>query len=715
MTGFRIQGFGGLIPRLSDRLIPDNAARVATNVKLYSGELSPIKQPLSVFETNHAGALQTFSRMPDGAGSTWLGFTADTDVVRAPIAGDTTSRRYYTSGAHEPRVTNLAMAKSGAGGAYPATFYALGVPDPVTKPTLAAGAGGVSPNVTVAYVYIFVTQWGEKSAPSPAETITKLTGQTVNLSALDVAPPNSGGVTAARFANGVATVTLNATFGLRAGERISFAAIGGAVELNATHTIISAKPGISLSGQAAGVATATGVLNPGTGLSGNAAGVATATGTLIPGTTEVTIALASMTAYTTGGTWSREAPFNTTGMVKRIFRTVSGNSATDYQFVAEIPAATTAYADSVADSALGELLDTLDWDMPPTDLHSIAALPGGAMIGLSKNEVCFSEPYQPHAWPIKYRQTMAYNGVAIGVFGATAAIATDGVPYTASGTDPSTITLIHSDLEYPCINKRGAASFDFGLMYPSYAGLVLVGIGGSKVVTQDLYTADEWKLINPETLVAAAYNGRYYGIYTRSDGGNQMIILDRTEGVILLEADVTANAIYADLLDGNLYVANVTDIQKWDGDDGHKLIFDWLSKEFMLPYPMNLGAAKVEADFAQSPAEILSRQAAYDAEIAANAAFIAAGEIGGEINAEDLCALIVNGSNIPYPPELEYESLQFTLYDGDTVILAQQITDNSAFVLPSEYKTDTVSVRLSGNVIVKSVKVAETMIGLKDL
>lgn len=675
VTGFRIHGFGGLIPRLSDRLIPDNAARVATNVKLYSGELSPIKEPLLIFQTSHASALQAFSRMPDGAGSTWLGFTADTDVVRAPIAGDTTGRRYYTSSAHEPRVTNLAMAKSGGGGAYPATFYALGVPDPVTKPTLAAGVGGVAPNVTVAYVYIFVTQWGEKSAPSPAETIIKLTGQAVNLSALDVAPPNSGTVTAATFASGVATVTLNSVFGLRAGERASLAGVGGAVELNATHTLISVNTS----------------------------------------TKQVTVAIASMTAYTLGGTWARQAPFNTTGMVKRIFRTVSGNSATDYQFVAEIPAATTTYADSLADSALGELLDTLDWDMPPTDLHSIAALPGGAMIGLSKNEVCLSEPYQPHTWPIKYRQTMAYNGVAIGVFGATAAIATDGVPYTASGTDPSTITLIHSDLEYPCINKRGAASFDFGLMYPSYAGLVLVGIGGSKVVTQDLYTADEWKMINPQTLVAEAYNGRYYGIYTRTDGGTQMIILDRTEGVILVEADVKATAIYADLLDGNLYIANVTDIKKWDGDDGHKTIFDWLSKEFMLPSPVNLGAAKVEADFTQSPAEILSRQAAYNADIAVNAAFIATGEVGGEVNAQELCDLIVNGSNIAYPSELEYNSLQFTLYDGDTVIVAQQILDSSAFTLPSGYKSDSVSVRLSGNVIVKSVKVAETMIGLKDL
>lgn len=675
MVAFRFQGFGGIIPRTARRLLPEMAAQAATNIKPYSGDLEPLKQPLTVNTTGHSSSLKNIARIPDGANSVWLGFTDDTDVVRAPVAGDTTGRRYYTSEAHEPRVTNLEMAKSGGGGTYPATFYALGVPAPITAPTLAAGAGGAAPNITVAYVYTFVTAWGEESIPSPAALITILTGQGVNLSALDVAPPNSGSVTAATWAAGIATITLDSVFGLRAGERTTFAGVGGAVELNATFSLLSVDAG----------------------------------------TNQVTVSLDAMTAYTSGGTWAREAPWNTTGMTKRIYRTLSGSNATDYQFVDEIPVATTTYADTVADGDLGELIGSLEYDQPPTDLRCIAALPGGAMVGVSKNQVCFSEPYKPHAWPSKYRQTMAYNGVAIGVYGSSMVVATDGFPYVGSGTDPESITLTKAEMEYPCISKRGAVAFDFGLMYPSYAGLVLIGVGGTVVVTEPLYTADNWKQINPATLVAAGYNGRYYGIYTRSDGGNKIIILDRTEGVILLESDIQANAIYGDLLDGNLYIANVTSIQQWDGDDAHKMVFDWLSKEFLVPKPINPGAAKVEADFTQSSAEIAARQAAYDAQVAANDALLATGEVGGEINADEFGALEMNGSNMAEVPQLDYESLQFSLYNRDELVFTTQIVSNDSFWLPSGYKTDAFSYRISGNVRVRSVSIAETLKGLEQV
>ena len=59
----------------------------------------------------------------------------------------------------------------------------------------------------------------------------------------------------------------------------------------------------------------------------------------------VVVRLATSQVYASGGTWARESPLNTAGMVKRIYRTAGTNPA--FVFVAEIPVADTTYADTI--------------------------------------------------------------------------------------------------------------------------------------------------------------------------------------------------------------------------------------------------------------------------------------------------------------------------------------------------------------------------------
>ena len=91
---------------------------------------------------------------------------------------------------------------------------------------------------------------------------------------------------------------------------------------------------------------------------------------------------------------------------KRIYRSNTGSNFTDFQFVAEINLATTSYSDSIASSALGEVLPSGTWIGPPDDDSStypdgpmlgLTAVGNGVMAGFSGKRFCLSEPFLPHA------------------------------------------------------------------------------------------------------------------------------------------------------------------------------------------------------------------------------------------------------------------------------------------------------------------------------
>ena len=81
-----LEGFAGLVPKLSDRLLPPNAATTANNTELYSGEVRGIKEPLEVADlTAEVFTVDRAYRLNDGSVSiadapgTWVAFD-DEDV-----------------------------------------------------------------------------------------------------------------------------------------------------------------------------------------------------------------------------------------------------------------------------------------------------------------------------------------------------------------------------------------------------------------------------------------------------------------------------------------------------------------------------------------------------------------------------------------------------------------------------------------------------------
>lgn len=173
MVAINLNTFGGMIPAQDERLLPDQMASVAQNVWLYAGTLQGIRQLKSI-RTCTSSSIKKVFRIPIGSptreyisNSYWLEFTTqDVDVLKAPLASDSYNRYYWTSAATGPQYNTLARIAANS------SPYTLGVPAPLNFPNVVPDGGSSTVTVSRAYLYTWVTAYGEEGAPSAAYTRT---------------------------------------------------------------------------------------------------------------------------------------------------------------------------------------------------------------------------------------------------------------------------------------------------------------------------------------------------------------------------------------------------------------------------------------------------------------------------------------------------------------------------------------------------------------
>lgn len=195
----------------------------------------------------------------------------------------------------------------------------------------------------------------------------------------------------------------------------------------------------------------------------------------------------------------------------RLYRSSTTNVGAAYQFVAEIPIATTSYNDTKKQEELQEVCPSLTWTEPRSDLFALTGLPNGIMVGLAEDGriLCFSEPYQPYAWPREYELSLEYPGVGIGVFGTTAAVLTTGQPYYVSGADSANMSAQKIESSQACVSKRSIVSAEGGVLYASPDGICLAGPSGVELLTLGAYSREDWQALGLETSFAAFSEGVY--------------------------------------------------------------------------------------------------------------------------------------------------------------------------------------------------------------
>ena len=605
MVALRLQNFGGMIPAVDPRLLPQEQAELSVNTWMYTGSLQGFREPVEIYTCNSVSTKRVF-RVPKQyydkqhiVDSYWLEFDdPDTDVVKSPMASDSYGRYYWASPSTVPQYNTTSRIAAGS------SAYTLGIPAPTVAPmisrlsgaymldagtsTYAVVAGsthlyyskaygldsnsfGSGPLSAAGYEYYGATSISETLNASLAVTFTNgssniagtglptTVGNPVSFTTTGTLPTNFS-TTATYYIRTGSTSTVMTVATSPGGAAVSAGSAGTgthAVVYNSGSAINSDKSatpspetspknlynttgnraelryGTTVAGQRVTISDdgtiTNGVPTPitpstskpsyeGTGVLESRAYVYTwvsAYGEESPPSPP--------TVYTgwSGDPWVVKvtAPGNTVTTNRniskvRIYRTVTsvGGSAT-YFYVTEMNVSSTAYTDENDNATVSsnDILESIYWTAPPSDLKGLVSMPNGMIAGWRNNEVWFAEPYRPHAWPVAYSVSVDYPIVGMGVIGQTLIVCTTGNPYAISGINPASMAISKIANFEPCMSRGSVISTPVGVAYASSNGLAVAVPGAVSIVSRSMVTKDTWQsLLNLQTLRAAPLNGGYY-------------------------------------------------------------------------------------------------------------------------------------------------------------------------------------------------------------
>lgn len=300
----------------------------------------------------------------------------------------------------------------------------------------------------------------------------------------------------------------------------------------------------------------------------------------------------------------------------RIYRSATGNDLTAFQFVSEVPIASSTITDNTKQEALGESLATATWAEPPYRMDAeydgypkpvvgsnpymrgLVGMPNGIMAGFLDNTIAFCEPYIPYAWPETYQVVIEYPVIGLGVFGQTLFVGTTANPYFITGADSASMIAQKLDTNQACVSRRSIVSVQGGVLYASPDGLCLAEPNGVRVVSSSHYTREDWQALSPATMFGVEHEGVVYMFYT---GG--CITFDVAGGK-LGRINLTATAAFVDRTTDTLFVADGTSIKAVFGGTTRRTGL-WKSARGVLPAQTAFGWIKVTGDqSASSPVTV---------------------------------------------------------------------------------------------------------------
>lgn len=423
----------------------------------------------------------------------------------------------------------------------------------------------------------------------------------------------------------------------------------------------------------------------------------------------------------------------------RVYR----SNGSSYLFVAEVVIATMSYADSLLNTAIGpDSLSTIDFDPPPNDMMGLVAMTNGMLAAFTEggNEILFCEPYQPHAWPVKYRLPVNETIRALVPVGQGLYVLTDGNPYFGAGSHPSAFTMERISKFAPCLNKRTAVSDGRGAIYATYNGVAFANGNTVDTVTGSLFTQEEWETYAPSTMHGIFYDGRYMlwsgesrssdftmnGVHAM-DGSQDMDGVAAAPGALIFNTSLPDSPLTTQWMHtlathirsdtGLLYVVRDGFLAKFDSDSLARAQYIYKSKRFVLPRPVAFKYIQVYAEHnisndvaaaIRSEEERLAEEAIFRE---ANEASILAGLHNGGWGMAAINGWTWNGSGLQtvppmpvIPPGVYDTYLLVSVYAGGEMFFSTDVTDNSAIpIAPGGVKSDTWEIEISGNKPVRRV------------
>ena len=580
MAYIKLRTFGGLAPRLSPRLLRDELATVAADVNLESGRLVPIKDNSDTLTLSNSSR-QSIFKYTDSP-ERWLQFDEDVDVVRSPIPGDVNDTVYF-SGQSFPKMGRSAQIVGGS--VFPNASFRLGIPAPTTAPTVAPVAEEQFDGVIT-----FVNE---------SSTITVTTKTSGTAAAHGAAVGEFVVLAGYSASNGVTAEDINGTYKIKTVPSVSTLT----VELSAAATSSGDSPSVA-NGASFG-ANSDAELDYDTSYvytfvsAFGEEGPPSAASTVITTDDNMTVAIS--------GLETSSSKSNTNLIKKRIYRSNTGSNTTQFQFVGEVTLATTTFTDSSKNNELAEVIPSTDWIAPPDDdtslypdgpMKGLIALQNGIFAGFTGNRICFSEPYQPHAWPAQYRIGIEEKIVGMKATSNGLIVGTESTPYLVTGTDPSAMVAIKIETAEACLSKRSMVDMGETVVFAGPDGLMAAAGVTVQNLTQGLITAEQWQAnYYPSTITGFYWQGRYVGFFNTGSGFGGFIFdfRDETTALTNLDASALIRGGFTDPDDNELYLIIGNKIKKFQGSTNN-LTYNWKSKEYVLPRHTSFGFAKVDAE-----------------------------------------------------------------------------------------------------------------------
>lgn len=395
----------------------------------------------------------------------------------------------------------------------------------------------------------------------------------------------------------------------------------------------------------------------------------------------------------------------------RIYRSVTGSSSTTFLKVKDVPIGTTSTTDNLSATALGGSIPSITWSEPPDGLRGLVGMANGIMAGFVDNQVYFCEPFTPHAWPAEYALSVEYPIVGLAAVGSSLVVATRGNPFIITGSNPASMTQEKLPLYEPCVSKRSIASDVAGAKYASPNGIINISTAGADNVTRSLFTRDEWDLYTPSSMLGEIQDGRYFLFYEAWDGEKGGLILDRnSQNSPLTKTNLWASAAHTDPVNAKLYIAHENEVKGWDTDPYNGLPYEWKSKVFVFPRPLNLGAGQIDADFEnsnpigkQGQLSLIDHIKQVNQQIWASVSGLL-----GNINDKPLNEPLLNGSVLNPIPLIDERFITLTIFADGKQRAVIHVRNHQPFRLPSGFKADRWEFQVNGNVPLRFIKVAET-------
>jgi hypothetical protein len=363
-----------------------------------------------------------------------------------------------------------------------------------------------------------------------------------------------------------------------------------------------------------------------------------------------------------------------------------------YHDVSENPPTTTArywgdgtydFTDDFDSRDLLDILSSDEYDAPPEDLQGLTAIQNNILVGFVGNTVYFSEPGLPHAWPVRYSTPVGYDIVALAAIAGSLLVLTKSYPYLISVTDPASgVSVSRIDVLYPCLNAKSVVTMGYGIVWSTNDGLALFSpSSGAALVTRLLYNNDTWSVdIDPTSVVAEYYGENYFASHSQ---GSFVFEQDTKIGGFFVDTEPIFTASWYNTYTGKLYYAAGTlgDVYEWDDLQQPTLTMQWKSKVIVTKDMINLGAARVVADYATVTETWDTETALWE-------------------------SALTNWNTA--------DAITFKLWVDKQLTFTTTVNDSDGFRLPTGYRTDTFEVGVEGNVRVRAIHLAETMLGLRE-